>query len=382
MIARCIEFPSIDCAFAKFKSRGAAAARDCQAKLILLHIMSLLCWEEDVNLRQCNTFNVDSIARYLVRIRSTNDLKDLLASPQFRDLRYLVIGGGSNILFAEATFDGVILKNEIYGIEVVSESENNAVLRVGGGVEWMSLVTYCIDHDLGGLENLSLIPGTVGAAPIQNIGAYGAEISDVTLSVEVCNLETGEIRTMSKDECALKYRDSIFKHALKNVFISSVTIRVSKAQFHCLNTRYSSVQDVLQQQGVTTPTIRSVSGAICLLRRRKLPDPKILGNAGSFFKNATCDASLCKTTMKAHPKIPLFPGPDGFYIIPAAWLIEDCGWKGRQIGKAGVSATHALVLVNYGGAQGREILLLADSIIKDVQTKLGFQLIPEVNIIR
>ncbi|KAJ5984488.1 hypothetical protein N7481_006587 [Penicillium waksmanii] len=344
--------------------------------------MSPLCWEEDVNLREYNTFNVDSIARYLVRIRSIHDLKDLLASPRFRDFRHLVIGGGSNILFAAENFDGVILKNEICGIEVVSENENNTVLRVGGGVEWMSLVTYCIDHDLGGLENLSLIPGTVGAAPIQNIGAYGAELSDVMLSVEVCNLETGETRTMSKDECALKYHDSIFKHALKYAFISSVTIRVSKAQFHCLNTQYSSVQDVLQQQGVVTPTIRSVSQAICLLRRRKLPDPKILGNAGSFFKNATCDTLLCKSIMKAHPEIPSFPGPDSFHIIPAAWLIENCGWKGKQIGEVGVSPSHALVLVNYGGARGREIVLLADSIIKDVQAKLGFQLIPEVNIIR
>lgn len=375
-------FPSIDRLCVRQNHVVWGNCPELSGNLALLNIMSLLCWEADVNLRQYNTFNVDSIARYLVRIRRMHDLDELLASPRFCDLRHLVIGGGSNILFAAETFDGVILKNEIYGIEVVSESEENTVLRVGGGVEWMSLVTYCIDNDLGGLENLSLIPGTVGAAPIQNIGAYGAELSNVMLSVEVCNLETAETRTMSKDECGLGYRDSIFKSTLKDVFISFVTIRVSNAKFHRLNTQYASVQDVLQQQGITTPTIRSVSEVICLLRRRKLPDPKQLGNAGSFFKNASCDASLYKSIMKAHPEIPIFSGPDSLYTIPAAWMIENCGWKGKQVEKAGVSPSHALVLVNYGGAKGQEIVLLANSIIKDVQAKLGVQLISEVNIIR
>lgn len=343
--------------------------------------MSHLCWEDHVDLQPYNTFNVSSIARHLVRIHNTHNLKELLASPRFRDLRHLVLGGGSNILFAEEAYDGIILKNEIGGIEVVSENDYNTVLRVGGGEEWMSLVTHCINHDLGGLENLSLIPGTVGAAPIQNIGAYGVELSDVLLSVEVCNLDTGETKSMPKDECALTYRDSIFKHALQNVFVSFITIRVNKAPFHRLNTQYLSVKDALQEQGVATPTIQSVSEAICLLRRRKLPDPKIVGNAGSFFKNVTGDESFCKSIVKTHPTIPLFPRSDRLYVIPAAWLIEKCGWKGKQIGEVGVSPSHALVLVNHG-AQGREIVSLTELIVRDVQAQFGIQLIPEVNIIR
>ncbi|CAG7927979.1 unnamed protein product [Penicillium olsonii] len=341
--------------------------------------MSYLCWEENVDLRQYNTFNVCSIARYLVRIRGMEDLKKLHVSPRFHGLRNLVLGGGSNILFATQDFDGVILKNEIGGIEVLSQDDHSTALRVGGGVEWTSLVKYCIENGLGGLENLSLIPGTVGAAPIQNIGAYGAELSDVILSLEIFNLSTGEVTTMSRDECLFEYRNSIFKRELKNVFITCVIIRVTEERFHCLNTEYSSVRDILQEQGVITPTIRSVGEAICILRRRKLPDPKIVGNAGSFFKNFVCDDFLSQSLVKRNPQIPIFPKPDRSFMIPAAWLIEGCGWKGKRVGEVGVFSNHALVLVNYG-SRGGEIMSLAKLIVQDVQAQYGIELTPEVNI--
>ncbi|KAJ5638478.1 hypothetical protein N7528_000868 [Penicillium herquei] len=274
--------------------------------------MSALIWEENVNLQSYNTFNVKCIARWLVRIRNIDHLRDVVTSPR-----------------------------EINGIEVESEDDSHIELRVGGGVEWGSLVGYCLDNDLGGLENLSLIPGTVGAAPIQNIGAYGVELSDVLVSVETFDLETGETRLLMKDE----------------------------------------FREVLLDRGISIPTIRSVSEAVSLLRRKKLPDPKNIGNAGSFFKNVICDESMYRRIARIDAKIPFYRRFDGMFVIPAAWLIERCGWKGREFDNVGVSRNHALVLVNLGRAQGREIVWLAGLIMRDVKAQLGLILTPEVNIV-
>ncbi|KAJ5718340.1 hypothetical protein N7488_003986 [Penicillium malachiteum] len=343
--------------------------------------MSILLWEENVNLQSYNTFNVKCIARWLVRIRNIDHLRDVVTSPRFRENRHLILGGGSNILLGNSEYDGVILKSEINGIEVESEDDRHIELRVGGGVEWGSLVGYCLDNDLGGLENLSLIPGTVGAAPIQNIGAYGVELSDVLVSVETFDLNTGETRLIIKDECELGYRDSIFKHSLRSLMVCFVTIRVTKAGYHCLNTSYISVREVLLDRGISIPTIRSVSEAVSLLRMKKLPDPKNIGNAGSFFKNVICDESMYRRIARIDAKVPFYRRFDGMVVIPAAWLIERCGWKGREFDNVGVSRNHALVLVNLGRAQGREIFWLAGLIMRDVKAQLGLILTPEVNIV-
>ncbi|KAJ5993594.1 hypothetical protein N7451_009318 [Penicillium sp. IBT 35674x] len=344
--------------------------------------MSCFHLEEYVDLQPHNTFGVKVTARYLFRINNTGDLEMLLKSPLFHENRYLVLGGGSNTLFTEDKFDGIILKNEIKGIELVSEDENNTVLRVGAGIEWTSLVDYCIHNDLGGLENLSLIPGTVGAAPIQNIGAYGAELSDVLLSVEVFDMDSGQLTKMSKEECKLQYRNSVFKETMKKVMICFVTIRTTKALFHELDAENAAIQRVLRELGVSKPSIRAVSEAVCILRRRKLPDPKITGNAGSFFKNVVIDDALRHSVKKIDMDVPLFLRSDGLHVIPAAWLIEKCGWKGKQIGQAGVAASHALVLVNLGRATGRDLICLAELIARDVEKKFGVSLTREVNIVK
>ncbi|KAJ5256960.1 hypothetical protein N7478_013064 [Penicillium angulare] len=344
--------------------------------------MSGISWEKNVDVQPYNTFNVPSTARWLVRVQNISNLYELVNSTQFHNKRSLILGGGSNILFANAQYDGIVLKNEIQGIKIQSEDDQHVTLRVGGGVEWVSLVDYCVQNDLGGIENLSLIPGTVGAAPVQNIGAYGAELSDVLVAVEVFDLDTGQARTMPKDECEPKYRGSIFKDTLKSVMICAVTIRVVKARFYSVNTGYGLIRDVLLELGISTPTIRSVSEAICLLRKRKIPDPKSIGNAGSFFKNVVCDDSIRRSIESVDANTPFYRNPDGTYVIPAAWLIEKCGWKGRQFDNVGVSSRHALVLVNLGRAEGREIVWLAELIMRDVQAQLGLLLTPEVNIIR
>ncbi|KAJ5785281.1 uncharacterized protein N7503_010493 [Penicillium pulvis] len=344
--------------------------------------MSCFHLEEYVDLQPHNTFGVTVTARYFFRLNNTGDLEKLLNSPLFHENRYFILGGGSNTLFAKDKFDGIILKNEIKGIELVSEDENNKVLRVGAGVEWTSLVDYCIHNDLGGLENLSLIPGTVGAAPIQNIGAYGAELSDVLLNVEVIDMNTGQLTKMSKEECKLQYRDSVFKQTLTKMMICFVTIRTTKALFPEVDAGNAAIQQVLRELGVSKPSIRSVSRAVCILRRRKLPDPKITGNAGSFFKNVVINDALRQSIKKIDKDVPLFLRSEGLHIIPAAWLIEKCSWKGKQIGQAGVSASHALVLVNLGGATGRDIVCLAELIVRDVEIKFGVLLTHEVNIVK
>lgn len=342
--------------------------------------MSSFHWEENVSLQTYNTFKIQVTARYVVRIQNTS-LNELVESPLFQSHRHMILGGGSNLLFTEKFYDGIVLKNEIIGIEAISRDDMYTSLKVGGGVTWSSLVDYCLAHNFGGIENLSLIPGTVGAAPIQNIGAYGVELSDVLESVEIVDLADGKTCTVTRAECQFRYRDSIFKR-LKDVLVSTVTIKLTNAPHHRLKTTYGSIQQVLNEQGTLTPTISSVSEAVCLLRRRKLPDPRELGNAGSFFQNLTVDAFTCKSIKSKYPALPVFPKANGLSSIPAAWLIENCGWKGRRIGRVGVYHKHALVIVNFGEADGDEVKALSDQITQDVSCQFGVCLVPEVNIIR
>ncbi|KAF7131043.1 hypothetical protein CNMCM5793_004030 [Aspergillus hiratsukae] len=337
--------------------------------------------EEYVDLLPYNTFHIASTARYFVRVQHPDQLEALVHSPIFQTRPHFVLGGGSNILLANDTFEGIVLKNEISGIEIVSEDEKHTVLRVGGGVAWTALVSYCLDHGLGGLENLSLIPGTVGAAPIQNIGAYGAELSDVLESLCAIDLTTGSRRQMSNAECQFGYRDSVFKHTPQDVFIASVTVRLDNPGNHRLNTTYGSIQRILERRGLQAPTIQSVAEVVCLLRRSKLPDPELLGNAGSFFKNAVVGQLAYDALQAVHPTIPVFSRADGSKVIPAAWLIERCGWKGRRMGCVGVYDQHALVVANYGSVNGFDILQFASRIREDVMDRFAIWLEFEVRII-
>jgi UDP-N-acetylmuramate dehydrogenase len=342
--------------------------------------MSSFHWEENVSLQRYNTFNIPVTTRYLVRIQNAA-LSKLVQSPLFQGHCHVILGGGSNLLFTGKTYYGIVLKNEIMGIEILYQDDMHTALTVGGGVTWSSLVDYCLTHRLGGIENLSLIPGTVGAAPIQNIGAYGVELSDVLESVEIVDLTDGKTRTMTRAECMFAYRDSIFKR-LKDVLISTVTIKLTNDPHHRLNTAYGSIQQVMSEQDSLTPTISTVSEAVCLLRRRKLPDPRELGNAGSFFQNVTVDDCTCMSLKAQYPTIPVFTKAEGRSIVPAAWFIEKCGWKGRRIGRVGVHHNHALIIVNFGEADGDEVKVISDRIVEDVNRQFGVHLVPEVNIIR
>lgn len=327
-----------------------------------------------VDLLPYNTFGIRAAARDLLHIRSDQQLLEFLQSncePVF------ILGGGSNILLTRDV-DAVVLHNEIKGIEVLSESDETTLVRVGGGEVWHEFVEWAIGYNLGGVENLSLIPGTVGAAPIQNIGAYGAELKDVFHSLEAVNLEDRKPAVFSKDQCEFGYRESYFKKAGKGkFFITSVTFALQKIPV--INANYGDIRKILTDRGVSHPNIKDVSDAVIEIRRSKLPDPKLLGNAGSFFKNPEIRAEIFSVFSEKYPEAPHYHLENGDVKIPAGWLIEQAGWKGRRFGDAGCHEKQALVLVNYGNATGQEIVDLAIRIQQDVKEKFGILLSPEVN---
>lgn len=340
----------------------------------------MIAVKENVDLLPFNTFRIHAKARYWVTVTSVSDAQALFKSDLFKKHRTLILGGGSNILLTK-DFEGLVVKNEIGGIAVVEEDMAKLKVKVGSGENWHSLVMYSVSHNLGGIENLSLIPGTVGAAPMQNIGAYGVEIKKVIHNVEAIEIETGTLKVFNREECQFGYRESIFKQRLKDkYFISSITLSLTKRD-HLFNVTYGAIKDVLKEKNVKELTIRAISDAVIHIRKNKLPDPLLIGNAGSFFKNPSVEISLFETLKKKYPEIPSFPGENNLVKIPAAWLIEQCGWKGKTLENIGVHKHQALVLVNYGEGEGKKIWQLAMDIQSSIKEKFNIPLQPEVNVI-
>lgn len=339
----------------------------------------MITLQEHVDLLPYNTFKIAVKARYFVAISSVSELHALMDTPVYKHEKHLILGCGSNILLT-GDFEGLVIRINLKGIEVVWEDDSTVVLKVGAGEVWHSFVMFCVTNNYGGVENLSLIPGTMGAAPMQNIGAYGVEVKDVIKTVEAIDVNNGDLRVFSNRECEFGYRESVFKHILKGkYFISSVTLTLTKKN-HVLNTSYGAIQQTLDQQH-KTPSIQSISDAVISIRQQKLPDPKVVGNAGSFFKNPTIDQSHYKSLQQQFPEIPGYSTENQHVKVPAGWLIEHCGWKGKKFDTIGVHPHQALVLVNYGGGTGDKIWKLAQDVLASVKQKFSIDLQPEVNIV-
>lgn len=335
--------------------------------------------QEHHSLKEYNTFGLEAKARYFVEITSIGELKQVLQNEELKSLPRFILGGGSNILLTQ-DFNGLVIKNSIQGIEVIKETNQHVWLKVGSGEVWHNLVLHTLEKGLGGLENLSLIPGQVGAAPMQNIGAYGVELESTFESLEAVDMETGDIKIFAKEECQFGYRESIFKTSLKGKYcIVSVTFRLNKQPQ--INISYGDVKRVLDDMQIWEPSPKAVSQAIIQIRQSKLPDPKVLGNSGSFFKNPEIPQAQFVALQQQYPLIPNYPAPGGLVKVPAGWLIEQCGWKGKRVGNTGSHAQQALVLVNYGGATGREVYQLALDIQSSVKEKFGIDIVPEVNVV-
>ncbi|MGC6470404.1 MAG: UDP-N-acetylmuramate dehydrogenase [Flavobacteriales bacterium] len=330
---------------------------------------------QNYSLKQLNTFGIDAYSEYFGAFDSIMVLSEMLEQSI---APLTILGGGSNILLTQ-DIKGTVLKNEIKGITIIEEDNEVATVRVGGGVVWHDFVMWSIEQHLGGIENLSLIPGSVGAAPMQNIGAYGTELKSVFKELTALNINTRAIKTFNNEECKFGYRQSVFKGELKNQFIiCEVTFQLSKT--HKPNTSYGAIEEELNKSG-SEISIQSISQAVVAIRQRKLPDPDKIGNSGSFFKNPTITNAQFNTLKIKFPAIVGYPNGNGHTKVAAGWLIDQAGWKGYRKGDAGVHKHQALVLVNYGKASGKEILQLAKAIQSSVFEKYGIELVPEVNII-
>ncbi|WP_372638730.1 UDP-N-acetylmuramate dehydrogenase [Fodinibius sp.] len=335
--------------------------------------------QHDVELRPFNTLNIAARARSFVSVRTVDQLRQLLQQEAARSDNLLVLGGGSNILFA-GDYDGLVLHMAIKSKRVIRETEEHVWLETGGGENWHQTVRYAVDQGWGGIENLSLIPGTVGAAPIQNIGAYGVELADVFEKLEAVEISSAEVHSFDRKQCRFGYRDSIFKGALKGQYvISKVVLRLDKQPRP--NTSYGAIQSELDQRDIEHPTIRDVSDMVIDIRNSKLPNPETLGNAGSFFKNPVIDNEKFDRLKASFPGMPGYPIDDQTTKVPAGWLIEETGWKGKVVGNTGTYRQQALVIVNHGGATADEILDLAREIQHSVREQFDIDLVPEVNII-
>lgn len=332
------------------------------------------------NLKKYNTFSISANAENFSIFKSDSELIELLEEVKKKHKPLLILGGGSNLLFT-ADVSGYVLKNEIVGKQIIEENAETVLVKCGAGEVWHEFVIYCVNKGWSGLENLSLIPGSVGASPIQNIGAYGVEVKDTIESVECIEIETGLKKRFSNIECNFGYRDSVFKNALKGKFvITQVAFRLKKQAV--LNISYGAIKQILDEKGLSQPTIRDVSRAVVEIRRSKLPNPAQLGNAGSFFKNPEISFQEFTQLKNKFPEIVSFPGTkEGLIKVPAGWLIEQTGWKGKTVGNVGVHRLQALVIVNYGGGTGQEVISLSNEIRKSVLDMFGIDLSPEVNII-
>lgn len=339
--------------------------------------------QENISLKPYNTFGIDAKTRYFATFKDTDDLEELTTHDS--RLTTLILGGGSNILFTK-DFNGLVLKNEIAGIKVLHEEPEYVFVKAGAGENWHSFVMYCIGHNWAGVENLSLIPGCVGASPMQNIGAYGVELSSVFLSLEAFHLKEKKLVTFTAADCAFGYRESVFKSKFKDQFIIlNVTLRLKKHPvFH---TGYGAIEQELEKMGVKELSIKAISQAVINIRTSKLPNPKEIGNAGSFFKNPSVTKEKFRLLNSRFPGIIGYENVDGTVKLAAGWLIEQCGpengtsWKGYRKGDAGCHAKQALVLVNYGNARGKEINDLSEAIRQSVKNKFDIILETEVNII-
>lgn len=335
--------------------------------------------QNNIQLKPYNTFGIEAKAKYFVEVSSVEELQNILQNPDYQGVEHLILGGGSNLLLTK-DFDGLVIKINIKGIEVLGENDENIWIQVGAGVVWHDLVMYCVNENYAGMENLSLIPGTVGAAPMQNIGAYGIEIKEVFKELQALEIATGKIKVFDKERCNFGYRESIFKHEAKGKYvILDVTFKLSqKPTFHV---EYGAIKDTLAEMGITEPSIKTISDAVIHIRQSKLPNPAEIGNAGSFFKNPEIPKTQFEALKIAFPNLPSYPVNATIVKIPAGWLIEQAGWKGQRFGNVGVHAKQALVLVNYGGGTGEEIKELSQKIQASVKEKFGIQLSTEVNFV-
>lgn len=335
--------------------------------------------QHNISLKTYNTFGIDAKAKYFCEINSVAELSNALRLTDYP--KKFLISGGSNMLITQ-DIDALVLHINLKGIEIVSEDEDQVLLKVSAGENWHQLILWALDQNYGGLENMSLIPGNTGTAPIQNIGAYGVELKDTFESCEAMHIATQELQTFSNAACQFGYRDSYFKNKGKGQYvITSVNFRLSKKD-HILNTSYGAIETELEKQNIKQPKIKDVSNVVIAIRQSKLPDPAELGNSGSFFKNPVVTKQRFEIFSKEHPEAPYYKVADDAYKIPAGWLIEQCGFKGKRVGDAGVHKNQALVLVNYGNASGAEILELAYTIIDRVEEKFDLKITPEVNIIK
>lgn len=336
--------------------------------------------QENVSLKPYNTFGVEVSAQYFSEVNSAEELLESLQFSNTQTLPILFLGGGSNILLTK-DFDGLVIRLNLKGITEKIIDDNQVLVTAKAGENWHQFVMYCLDKNYGGLENLSLIPGNVGTSPMQNIGAYGTEIKDVFESCKVLNLESLELETLNSGQCQFGYRDSIFKQAGKGKYvILEVTFRLNRKD-HKIDVEYGAIQSELAKMGISNPTIQDVSKAVINIRQSKLPDPKVIGNAGSFFKNPTISASQFENLKQKFENIPGYPNGD-FVKVPAGWLIEQAGWKDKQIGNVASNRLQALVIINAtGNATGQEIFDFSTMIIDSVKEKFGIELEREVNII-
>ncbi len=331
------------------------------------------------SLKNLNTFGIDAKAKNFASFESIESLHDIFQEIELDNENIMILGGGSNVLFV-SDYDGMILKNEIRGIEVESRDNENIILSVGAGEFWDDVVNYAVQNKFYGIENLSLIPGSAGAAPIQNIGAYGVELKDVFHSLEGYFISNFEKREFDKNECKFGYRDSIFKKELKGKFVIT-KIKLQLSTTREANINYKTLQEYFVERNIINPNIEQIREAVISIRKSKLPEPSLLGNAGSFFKNPKVTTQKLEELKSKYPAISFFPFDENNFKIAAGWLIEKCGFKGKRVGDVGTHKDQALVIVNYGGATGQEIVNYARDIQTKVNDEFGILLEPEVNII-
>lgn len=331
----------------------------------------------NISLKPYNTFGIDVNARKFVEVTTIEELREALKNMYASEI--FILGGGSNMLFTKDVEETVIYIN-LKGRKILEESDNEVLVEAMAGENWHEFVRYCIRNNFGGIENLSLIPGKVGTAPIQNIGAYGVELKDNFISCTALDLQTLQLKIFDREECRFGYRDSIFKNEAKGHYIiTSVSFKLQKKD-HKLNTSYGSIEQYLEEKGIEKPTIAQVSEAVIEIRQSKLPDPKILGNSGSFFKNPVISREKLKELQQQYPGVPFYLVDENQVKVPAAWLVERTGLKGYREGDAGVHENQALVLVNYGNASGKDILELSKKVQMKVKEMFGIKISPEVNI--